>query len=72
MTATDTGAASDEHLTLSVPPWLLAVHAAEQVTVHEAPDAQLTLDPAPTVTAHWLADSQVTEADAPAVNTQLA
>ncbi len=70
--ATEVGAESDEHFTLSVPPWLLALHVPVQVTVHKAPDAQATLEPAPTVTVHWLPDSQATVADAPAVSAQLA
>jgi hypothetical protein len=42
------------------------------VTVHVAPDAQVTLDPAPTVTVQSLPDSHCTLADAVALSEQVA
>ncbi|HLK36684.1 MAG TPA: hypothetical protein VKU41_08015, partial [Polyangiaceae bacterium] len=43
-------AESELHLTIRVPPWLSALQVLVQVTVHVAPEAQVTLDPAPAET----------------------
>jgi hypothetical protein len=42
---TGLGAASPAHLTLRVPPWLLALQVLVHVTMHFAPDPQVTLLP---------------------------
>jgi hypothetical protein len=57
---------------MSVPPWFSALQVLVQVTVHVAPDPQVSVEPAPAVTVQSLPDAHWTEADAPAVSLQVA
>jgi hypothetical protein len=70
--ATDIADESDAHLTVSVPPLFSALHVPVHVTMHDAPDPHVTVDPAPTVTVQALWASHCTEADAPAANEHIA
>jgi hypothetical protein len=72
--APETGfaATSDAHLTLNVPPRLLAEHVLSQVTAHVAPEPHVTVVPSPALTVQVLPAEHWTVAEAPAVSVHVA